>query len=202
MAPEGEGDERGWEKVTSKKKHRTQSLGNAKAPWLIRMQSRRFSAASEPFKRQPVVEFQQVDAYIHQLKGSSSSVGAQNVKLACVQFRHSLEENGRDGCLQALNMVKREYLHLRAKLETMLQGSLHDTALPIELVDSQAPKVGDESAAMETSTSEASGEETISSHGRTQRRHRPPAWMKDYVDRTRVGIASRDQHGIRSCAWD
>ncbi|KAJ0962044.1 hypothetical protein J5N97_029872 [Dioscorea zingiberensis] len=32
MAPEGEGDERGWEKVTSKKKHRTQSLGNAKAP--------------------------------------------------------------------------------------------------------------------------------------------------------------------------
>ncbi|KAJ0962045.1 hypothetical protein J5N97_029873 [Dioscorea zingiberensis] len=46
---------------------------------------------------QPVVEFQQVDAYIHQLKGSSSSVGAQNVKLACVQFRHSLEENGRDG---------------------------------------------------------------------------------------------------------
>ncbi|KAJ0973432.1 hypothetical protein J5N97_021391 [Dioscorea zingiberensis] len=70
---------------------------------------------------QPVIEFQQVDSYIHQLKGSSSSVGAQNVKLACVQFRHSLEENDSEGCLRALNMVKREYLHLRGKLETMLQ---------------------------------------------------------------------------------
>ncbi|KAM0940354.1 putative signal transduction histidine kinase, phosphotransfer (Hpt) domain, HPT domain superfamily [Dioscorea sansibarensis] len=70
---------------------------------------------------QPVIEFQQVDAYIHQLKGSSSSVGAQNVKLACVQFRHSLEDNDREGCLRALNVVKREYLHLRSKLESMLQ---------------------------------------------------------------------------------
>ncbi|KAH7671409.1 Two-component phosphorelay intermediate involved in MAP kinase cascade regulation protein [Dioscorea alata] len=48
-------------------------------------------------------------------------VGAQNVKLACIQFRHSLEDNDREGCLRALNVVKREYLHLRSKLETMLQ---------------------------------------------------------------------------------
>ncbi|CAL9037688.1 unnamed protein product [Musa banksii] len=70
---------------------------------------------------QAVVEFQKVDAYVHQLKGSSSSVGAQNVKLACIQFRQFCEENNKDGCLNALNVVKHHYYLLRNKFDTMLQ---------------------------------------------------------------------------------
>ncbi|KAG6500453.1 hypothetical protein ZIOFF_040298 [Zingiber officinale] len=46
---------------------------------------------------QPVVDFQKVDAYVHQLKGSSSR------------------------CLSSLNAMEREYFHLKDKLGTMLQ---------------------------------------------------------------------------------
>ncbi|URD90426.1 histidine-containing phosphotransfer protein [Musa troglodytarum] len=46
---------------------------------------------------QAVVDYQKVDAYVHQLKGSSSSVGAQNVKLACIQFKQFCEENNKEG---------------------------------------------------------------------------------------------------------
>ncbi|CAL9153993.1 unnamed protein product [Musa hybrid cultivar] len=74
---------------------------------------------------QAVVEFQKVDAYVHQLKGSSSSVGAQNVKLACIQFRQFCEENNKDGCLNALNVVKHHYYLLRNKFDTMLQVILN-----------------------------------------------------------------------------
>ncbi|CAL9065692.1 histidine-containing phosphotransfer protein 2-like isoform X1 [Musa acuminata AAA Group] len=70
---------------------------------------------------QAVVDYQKVDAYVHQLKGSSSSVGAQNVKLACIQFKQFCEENNKEGCLSALNMVKHQYYSLRSKFDTMLQ---------------------------------------------------------------------------------
>ncbi|XP_042457647.1 histidine-containing phosphotransfer protein 2-like isoform X2 [Zingiber officinale] len=46
---------------------------------------------------QPVVDFQKVDAYVHQLKGSSSR------------------------CLSALNVVECEYFRLKDKLAVMLQ---------------------------------------------------------------------------------
>ncbi|XP_010909682.1 histidine-containing phosphotransfer protein 2 isoform X3 [Elaeis guineensis] len=46
---------------------------------------------------QAVVDYSKVDAYVHQLKGSSSR------------------------CMRALNVVKHEYYHLRSKFETMLQ---------------------------------------------------------------------------------
>ncbi|XP_074589057.1 histidine-containing phosphotransfer protein 2-like isoform X2 [Curcuma longa] len=64
---------------------------------------------------QPVVDFEKVDAYVHQLKGSSSSVGANNVKLACIHY-----ENNK-GCLSALNVVESEYFRLKDKLAAMLQ---------------------------------------------------------------------------------
>ncbi|XP_068660465.1 histidine-containing phosphotransfer protein 2-like [Aristolochia californica] len=70
---------------------------------------------------QVAVDFQKVDAYVHQLKGSSSSVGAQQVKLACIEFRHFCEDNDKEGCIRALQVVKHEYYNLRAKFETMVQ---------------------------------------------------------------------------------
>ncbi|XP_077230566.1 histidine-containing phosphotransfer protein 2-like [Tasmannia lanceolata] len=70
---------------------------------------------------QAVVDYQKADAYVHQLKGSSSSVGAQRIKLACVEFRHFCEENNREGCLQALHGLKHEYFNLRSKFEAMVQ---------------------------------------------------------------------------------
>ncbi|KAK1300683.1 Histidine-containing phosphotransfer protein 1 [Acorus calamus] len=70
---------------------------------------------------QAVIDFPRVDAYVHQLKGSSSSVGAQHVKLACIQFRQFCEENDKEGCVRALHVVRNEYYNLRSKFEIMLQ---------------------------------------------------------------------------------
>nr|XP_016484641.1 PREDICTED: histidine-containing phosphotransfer protein 1-like [Nicotiana tabacum] len=47
--------------------------------------------------QQQVVDFKQVDAHVHQFKGSSSSIGAQRVKNACVAFRNFCEEKNLEG---------------------------------------------------------------------------------------------------------
>ncbi|XXG63046.1 hypothetical protein AAC387_Pa05g1316 [Persea americana] len=70
---------------------------------------------------QAVVDFLKVDAYVHQLKGSSSSVGAQHVKLACIEFRQFCEDHDKEGCMRALHVVKHEYCNLRSKFESMIQ---------------------------------------------------------------------------------
>ncbi|KAG8057788.1 hypothetical protein GUJ93_ZPchr0002g24717 [Zizania palustris] len=70
---------------------------------------------------QPIVSFDKVDAFVHQLKGSSASVGAQKVKFTCMQFRQFCQEKSRDGCLMALAVVRNEFYDLRNKFQTMLQ---------------------------------------------------------------------------------
>ncbi|KAF8692713.1 hypothetical protein HU200_039549 [Digitaria exilis] len=70
---------------------------------------------------QPVVDFDKVDAYVHQLKGSSASVGAQKVKFTCMQFRELCQHKNRDGCIMALTLVRNEFYDLRNKFQTMLQ---------------------------------------------------------------------------------
>nr|GMD13856.1 histidine-containing phosphotransfer protein 1-like [Ipomoea batatas] len=71
--------------------------------------------------QQSVVDFNQVDAHVHQFKGSSSSIGAQRVKNACVSFRNFCEEKNLDGCVQCLQLVKNEYFVVKNKLETLLR---------------------------------------------------------------------------------
>lgn len=66
------------------------------------------------------IDFKKVDAHVHQFKGSSSSIGAQRVKGVCIEFRNFCEEKDSEGCRQALEQVKEEYLLVKAKLERML----------------------------------------------------------------------------------
>lgn len=70
---------------------------------------------------QDPVDFKKVDAYVHQFKGSSSSIGAHRVKAVCIDFRAFCEEGNREGCRQALQQVKQEFYLVKSKLETMLQ---------------------------------------------------------------------------------
>lgn len=67
------------------------------------------------------VDFKRVDAYVHQLKGSSSSIGAQKVQNACVPFRNQCDEKNIEGCLKCLQEVKSEFNIVKAKLETLLK---------------------------------------------------------------------------------
>lgn len=66
-------------------------------------------------------DFKKVDAHVHQLKGSSSSIGAQRVKDACVTFRNFCEEQNIEACLRCLHEVKQEYLLVKNKLETLFR---------------------------------------------------------------------------------
>ncbi|KAL3505812.1 hypothetical protein ACH5RR_031194 [Cinchona calisaya] len=65
------------------------------------------------------VEFKKVDAHVHQLKGSSSSIGAQRVKNTCIAFRNCCEEQNIEECLRCLQQIKHEYLLLKNKFETL-----------------------------------------------------------------------------------
>ncbi|PKA48594.1 Histidine-containing phosphotransfer protein 1 [Apostasia shenzhenica] len=68
---------------------------------------------------QRVVDFKKADAHVHQLKGSSASIGAQRVKNVCVSFRNCCEEGNLEGCLACLQQVKHEYTLLKSKLEAL-----------------------------------------------------------------------------------
>ncbi|KAF8038176.1 hypothetical protein BT93_B0897 [Corymbia citriodora subsp. variegata] len=65
------------------------------------------------------VDFKKVDAHVHQLKGSSSSIGAQRVKNACVVFRSFCEEQNLQECMRCLQLVKQEFYLAKNKFETL-----------------------------------------------------------------------------------
>ncbi|KAH7446209.1 hypothetical protein KP509_01G045300 [Ceratopteris richardii] len=67
------------------------------------------------------IDFKRIDAYVHQFKGSSSSIGAQRVKAVCVDFRAYAETENREGCCQALQQIKQEFFLIKSKLEALLQ---------------------------------------------------------------------------------
>ncbi|KAK9281557.1 hypothetical protein L1049_004460 [Liquidambar formosana] len=67
------------------------------------------------------VDFRQVDAHVHQFKGSSSSIGAMRVKNVCVAFRNNCEAQNHEGSLRCLQQVKYEYSLLKNKLETLFR---------------------------------------------------------------------------------
>ncbi|KAJ7538683.1 hypothetical protein O6H91_11G059200 [Diphasiastrum complanatum] len=70
---------------------------------------------------QDPVDYKKVDAYVHQFKGSSSSIGAHRVKVVCITFRTCCDEGNRQGCWQALQQVKHEFILIKSRLEVLLQ---------------------------------------------------------------------------------
>nr|KJB42919.1 hypothetical protein B456_007G291700 [Gossypium raimondii] len=43
------------------------------------------------------IDYKRIDAHVHQLKGSSSSIGAQRVQKVCIAFRNYCEEQNVEG---------------------------------------------------------------------------------------------------------
>ncbi|CAK9190514.1 unnamed protein product [Sphagnum troendelagicum] len=70
---------------------------------------------------QTPVNFKKVDAHVHQFKGSSSSIGAKRVKAVCIILHMCCDREDQQGCLFALEHVKREFDLIKGKLQTMLK---------------------------------------------------------------------------------
>ncbi|XP_010924665.1 pseudo histidine-containing phosphotransfer protein 2-like isoform X1 [Elaeis guineensis] len=66
-------------------------------------------------------DFVKLDAYVHQLKDSSSSIGASRVKNACTLCREYCDEKNLEGCLKLFHKLKREHAVLRQKLGSYFQ---------------------------------------------------------------------------------
>ncbi|CAM8888434.1 hypothetical protein QQ045_025597 [Rhodiola kirilowii] len=70
---------------------------------------------------QPIIDFKMVDSHVHQLKGSSSSIGAQKVQNVCIAFRNYCEHQNVDGCRGCLQLLNNEYFIVKNKLETLFK---------------------------------------------------------------------------------
>ncbi|OAY66625.1 histidine-containing phosphotransfer protein 1-like isoform X1 [Ananas comosus] len=70
---------------------------------------------------QQIVDFRKVDAHVHQLKGSSASIGAQRVKNVCLAFRSCCDENNLEGCLGCLQQVRQECYLVKNKLDALFR---------------------------------------------------------------------------------
>jgi len=75
---------------------------------------------TESLKTDPI-DYKVVDGHVHQFKGSSSSIGAQHVKEVCITFRHCCDNQDKQGCLDQLVQVKKEFNIVRSKLGKMLE---------------------------------------------------------------------------------
>ncbi|KAI3463303.1 hypothetical protein Pfo_019966 [Paulownia fortunei] len=67
------------------------------------------------------LDFAKLDSYMHQFKGSSSSIGAKKVKLECTQFREHCRTGNAEGCRKTFQQLKKEYATLKKKLEAYFQ---------------------------------------------------------------------------------
>ncbi|KAL0707615.1 hypothetical protein Bca4012_074041 [Brassica carinata] len=66
-------------------------------------------------------DFNRLDNYMHQFKGSSTSIGASKVKTECTMFREYCRMGNAEGCLRTFQQVKKEHATLRKKLEHYFQ---------------------------------------------------------------------------------
>ncbi|XP_037424556.1 histidine-containing phosphotransfer protein 2-like [Triticum dicoccoides] len=70
---------------------------------------------------EPEVDFDEVEALTQQLMRCTSSVGAQQVNLACMHFGNFYAIQYKHGCLVSLALVRNEFYIVRHELEIMMQ---------------------------------------------------------------------------------
>ncbi|XP_022979253.1 histidine-containing phosphotransfer protein 4-like [Cucurbita maxima] len=67
------------------------------------------------------LDFNQLDSYMQQFKGSSSSIGARKVKAQCTLFREYCKSGSGEGCFRTFQELKKERTALKNKFEAYFQ---------------------------------------------------------------------------------
>ncbi|KAK4276972.1 hypothetical protein QN277_015053 [Acacia crassicarpa] len=67
------------------------------------------------------MQFDKLDDYMHQFKGSCSGIGAKRVKLECSRFHECCAARDAEGCIRTFQQVKHEYTTLKRQLQTYFQ---------------------------------------------------------------------------------
>ncbi|XP_037427620.1 histidine-containing phosphotransfer protein 2-like [Triticum dicoccoides] len=70
---------------------------------------------------QPEVDFDEVEALTQQLMWCTSSVGAEQVNLACMHFGNFYSIKYKEGCLVSLALVRNAFFIARHELEVMIE---------------------------------------------------------------------------------
>ncbi|KAF4356649.1 hypothetical protein F8388_018568, partial [Cannabis sativa] len=84
---------------------------------------RLFHNIEQALKSKPI-DFTKLDNYMHQFRGSNSSIGAMKVKNECNQFKEFCLAGNAEGCIRAFQRVKQEHETLRMQLETYFKNSM------------------------------------------------------------------------------
>ncbi|KAI4377085.1 hypothetical protein MLD38_014771 [Melastoma candidum] len=79
--------------------------------------SAKFVQNIERWLEEVPVNFVELDKALHQLKGSSASVGANRVRIQVNRMRDLGKENNAESCKEALKDLKRERAELKDKME-------------------------------------------------------------------------------------
>ncbi|XP_010545664.1 PREDICTED: histidine-containing phosphotransfer protein 4 [Tarenaya hassleriana] len=82
--------------------------------------SRLINNIEQNLERSPL-DFNRLDAHMHQFKGSSTSIGASKVKAECTTFREYCRAGNAEGCLRSFQQLKKEHATLKKKLESYFQ---------------------------------------------------------------------------------
>ncbi|XP_068652638.1 histidine-containing phosphotransfer protein 1-like [Aristolochia californica] len=67
------------------------------------------------------VDFKNADALVHQVKGTSSSVGGQKIVQACIECRQFCENKDLEGCMKGLQAMTAEFDTLKNKFESLIE---------------------------------------------------------------------------------
>ncbi|KAJ4786391.1 hypothetical protein LUZ62_037637 [Rhynchospora pubera] len=70
---------------------------------------------------QPATDYMRIKALLLRLKGSSQSVGAQNVEIACENLRNACDGYDLQNFLSCMEQLNLEFLKFKTKLETLFR---------------------------------------------------------------------------------
>jgi histidine-containing phosphotransfer peotein len=74
-------------------------------------------------------DYNELDQLVHQFKGSSASLGAQQISKLCVHLRESCQQRDRQGCEQLVNQIRDAFIVLKQRLDLFMQLDTHRKSL-------------------------------------------------------------------------